>query len=185
MRKYDSTFIIDGTLGVDEREALIEKFQSSLEKFGGKIDRIVRWGERTLAYEIKKRNLGYYVIFYYSADPSVIEKFERELRINENILRYMTVIFDGNYPSYIVGENEKDIASSYPMPETEYSEIPESIEEIEEDKENLDKVEYEGEMQTDDLLDEDFSEKEDKTVSDSKITESDNRTENIVDKEED
>ena len=185
MRKYDSTFIIDGTLGVDVREALIEKFQSSLEKLGGKIDQIVRWGERTLAYEIKKRNLGYYVIFYYSAGPSIIEKFERELRINENILRYMTVVFDGSYPSYIVGESEKDIASSKPMQETESSETPESIEEIEKDKESLEKVEHEGEVQADDLIDENFVEKEDKTVSDSKITESDNRTENVVDKEED
>ena len=105
MRKYDSTFIIDGTLGAEEREALIEKFKNSLEKLGGEIDQIVRWGQRTLAYEIKKRNLGYYVIFYYSAEPSIIEKFERELRINENVLRYMTVIFDGNYPSYIMDKN--------------------------------------------------------------------------------
>jgi len=185
MRKYDSTFIVDGTLGVDEREALIKKFQSSLEKFDGKIDRIVRWGKRTLAYEIKKRNLGYYVIFYYSANPSIIEKFERELRINENILRYMTVIFDGSHPSYIVGKDEKDINSSYSKPETKYSEVPESIDEIgKKDDENLDnvEVEYEEKMEADDILDENLGGKETETASDSEITDSDDENENTVDK---
>lgn len=182
MEKYDATFVIDGKLGVDERNALIEKFQSSLEKLGGKIDRIVRWGKRTLAYEIKKCNLGYYVIFYYSAEPSIIEKFERELRINENILRYMTIIFDGNYPSYIVDKDKKEIDLSYSRKEKEISKIPESVEEIEKNDENSVGVDVKEKIEADDLLDENPGEKENKTASDSEIT--DSETENVVDKED-
>ena len=66
MRKYDTTYVLNGTLDADEREGLIEKFNGSLKKKGGKIERIVRWGMRLLSYEINKCNRGYYVILYYS-----------------------------------------------------------------------------------------------------------------------
>ncbi len=108
MRQYDTTFIIDGKLEQDQREALIGKFENSMEKLDGKIDRIIRWGHRKLAYEINKRTHGYYVIFYYSAEPSVIKSFESELKLNENILRYMTLIFDGKHPEYIRDEDIRE-----------------------------------------------------------------------------
>ena len=81
MRHYDTTFIIDGSLEADMREAIIEKLSGSLEKQGGKIDQIVRWGQRTLSYEINKKYQGYYVIFYYTAEPSILTTFEFILSI--------------------------------------------------------------------------------------------------------
>ncbi len=83
MRRYDTTFIIDGNLGDSERLALIEKYAGTLKRLGGDIEQIVRWGLRTLAYTINKRSHGYYVIFYYRANPSIITAFERELRLNK------------------------------------------------------------------------------------------------------
>ncbi len=181
MKKYDSTIVIDGTLGKEERESLVEKIQSSLEKFGVKIDRIVRWGQHTLAYEIKKRSQGYYLIFYYSADSSIIEKFERELRINENVLRYMTIVFEGDYPSYIGDENIID--SSYSAQKTEISEIPESIEKIEEEVESYEDVGFDDGIETDNFLDENEDIKGEDNISDSEITVNNNETQNIIDKE--
>ncbi len=113
IKRYDTTFIIDGTLNTDERERLISTFSASLEKLGGNIEQIVRWGLRTLAHEINKRSRGFYVIFYYTADPSIIKSFERELRINEKILRYMTLLFDGENPSYLTDDKQRG-ESSYP-----------------------------------------------------------------------
>jgi len=108
MKQYDTTFIIDGSLDQAQRKSLIEKFEKSLEKLGGKLDRTVRWGLRELAYEIKKRTHGYYVMFYFNAEPSVIKKFESELNLNEYILRYMTLLFDGKHPDYIKDETGQD-----------------------------------------------------------------------------
>jgi small subunit ribosomal protein S6 len=105
-RKYDTTFIIDGDLGQKEREAIIKKFRDVLEKRGAEIERIVRWGMRTLAYAIKKKTRGYYVIYYYFAETNIIKDVERELRLNENVLRYMTVRFDGTHPAYVPDEGE-------------------------------------------------------------------------------
>ena len=119
MKKYDTTYIINGTLEADDREALIDKFSSSLEKKGGIIEQSVRWGMRTLSYEINKCSRGYYVVLYYSAEPSVIKAFERELQINENVLRFMTLVFDGEHPSYIVDEGMRERDSSYYEPQEE------------------------------------------------------------------
>ncbi|MFA6470600.1 MAG: 30S ribosomal protein S6 [Candidatus Latescibacterota bacterium] len=104
MRKYDTTFIIDGNLQEAAREAIIEKFSGILQKLGAEIDQTVRWGQRTLAYEMKKCNHGYYVIFYYRAEPTMIASFERDLRLHESILRYMTLIYEGKHPDYIRDE---------------------------------------------------------------------------------
>ena len=108
MKQYDTTFIIKGTLEPDQREELIAKYSATLEKFGGSIDRIVRWGLRDLSYEINKCKRGYYVFFYYNAESATIHKFESEMKLNENILRYMTTLFDGNHPDYIKDETKKD-----------------------------------------------------------------------------
>jgi small subunit ribosomal protein S6 len=105
MRKYDTTFIIDGSLDQVQREAIIKKFENVLTKSGADIERIVRWGLRGLAYEINKRSHGYYVIFYYHADPSIIKSFESEMKLNENILRYMTLVAEGKHPDYIKDES--------------------------------------------------------------------------------
>ena len=107
-RRYDTTFIIDGNLPDSERQALIERFAVSLRRNGGEMDQIIRWGLRSLAYPINKRSHGYYVIFYYHAEPTVIAVFERELRLNEFILRYMTLVFEGKHPEYIRDEGSSD-----------------------------------------------------------------------------
>ena len=104
MRKYDTTYIVSGALDRDRREAIIAKYVSALEGFGGKIDRVVRWGMRDLAYSINKQKHGYYVICYYDAEPEIITLFEDELRLDENILRYMTILFEGSHPDYIRDE---------------------------------------------------------------------------------
>jgi small subunit ribosomal protein S6 len=107
-RRYDTTFIIDGNLPDSERQALIERFAATLRRSGGEIDQIIRWGLRSLAYTINKRSHGYYVIFYYLAEPAVIAAFERELRLNEFILRYMTLVYEGKHPEYIRDEGSSD-----------------------------------------------------------------------------
>jgi small subunit ribosomal protein S6 len=118
MQRYDTTFIIDGNLPDAERHSLIEKFAGSLKRQGAEIDQIVRWGMRSLAYAMKKRTHGYFVIFYYHANPKMIASFERDLRLNENILRYMTLVFEGKHPDYIrdEGASERTIVADDSAP---------------------------------------------------------------------
>ncbi|MCD6307692.1 MAG: 30S ribosomal protein S6 [Candidatus Latescibacteria bacterium] len=111
MQMYETTFIIDGTVSDDEREAIIKRYEASLTDKGAEFERIVRWGKRQLAYEIKKRTRGYYVIFYFRADPAVINPFHREMDLIEMILRDMTLRSDGKHPDYIRDEGEPSSSS--------------------------------------------------------------------------
>lgn len=157
-RRYDTTFIIDGNLPDSERQALIERFAASLRRSGGEIDQIIRWGLRTLAYTINKRSHGYYVIFYYYADPAVIATFERELRLNEFILRYMTLVFEGKHPEYIRDEGAAETDTSRTA-----AAVAESTEEENDDAiENLDEEEVESDLGIDeeDAEDADSTDKE-------------------------
>ncbi|MFC1490947.1 30S ribosomal protein S6 [Candidatus Latescibacterota bacterium] len=170
-KRYDTTFIIDGNLGVDDREVVINKFCDSLKNLGGEIEQVIRWGTRTLTHEINKRNRGFYVILYYTADPSVIKTFERELRINENILRYMTLIFDGTNPSYIVDERVKT-ESSYSKPKEAVSEDDESDDVLDsDDVENADQPEADLESDEPEVSAEETDESADDTASESTTSE--------------
>ena len=156
MKQYDTTFIIDGTLDLQQREILISRFENALNKLGGTVNRVVRWGMRELAYAINKQKRGYYVIFYYSAAPSAVDPFENQLRLNERVLRYMTIAYEGKHPDYIrdevkqvenvtVKEEPAEIteleAEEIPVPVDENGEIGDELEEVVEIEENSESIE--------------------------------------------
>jgi len=118
MRKYETTYIIDGSVNEGVRESVIEKYGKLLTDNGAVMNRIVRWGRRQLAYEIKKQTHGYYVIMYYEADPAIINRLHREMDINEHVFRYMTLRSDGKHPDYIRDEGEPtSVAKKPPRPQ--------------------------------------------------------------------
>ncbi len=127
MRTYDTTFVLDGRITPEEREALIERFTEVLEKLGGKIERIVRWGMRPLAYEMKKQTRGYYVIFYHTSEPAIIKPFEHEMGLSEYVLRYMTILWDGVHPSYIHDEGQQAEAGELPPETTDIEESDDDV----------------------------------------------------------
>lgn len=156
MRKYDTTFIISGALDRDRREAVIAKYVSALEGFGGAVDRVVRWGMRDLAYSIKKQKHGYYVICYYDAEPEIIKSFEGELRLDENILRYMTILFDGSHPDYIRDETSVEERTREASPVAQPVEKPAEVEVT--DDEDAAGSEEEADVADDTAADEDDAE---------------------------
>lgn len=164
MRKYDTTFIISGALDRDSREAIIAKYVSALEGFGGKVDRVVRWGMRDLAYSIKKQRHGYYVIYYYDAEPEIIKSFEGELRLDENILRYMTILFDGNHPDYVRDETvtEERNRTTEPVATPVEEDVEADVEE-DEDTDVSEEVDVEDDAATDEDAEEEVETAEDDT----------------------
>ncbi|MBI4530846.1 MAG: 30S ribosomal protein S6 [Candidatus Latescibacteria bacterium] len=91
MRRYEITYVIDSQLTEEEIEMKIKKYEQFLQSRGAEIVTFDRWGLRRLAYDIKKRQQGYYVFLQYQADGRLIREFERELELDEGILRYLTV----------------------------------------------------------------------------------------------
>ena len=104
MRNYESLYIIHPDVVGDELTAMVEKFQKVLTDQAAEINKLDNWGVRKLAYPIKKVERGCYVQTLFSAGPEVIAEFERRLRLDEKILRFLTVRFEGEFP--VVAEVE-------------------------------------------------------------------------------
>ena len=107
MRHYETTFIVDSSLDPEKIESIIDKSSEIITRLGGEIVEIKHWGKRRLAYEIAKRQYGYYVIFNYRAPGEVIKELERTFRLNQNILRYLTIYLDEKTLRLIAGEEER------------------------------------------------------------------------------
>jgi small subunit ribosomal protein S6 len=91
MKFYELTVIINSSLEESAVQAEIDKIEQQITSAEGKIHKLERWGVRRLAYIIQGFNQGYYTHFLYEGPAALISRIERELRINENILRYLTV----------------------------------------------------------------------------------------------
>jgi small subunit ribosomal protein S6 len=99
MRLYELTLIIDSSLDESIIQTEIEKIESRITDSGGKIHRLDRWGLKRLAYVIKKQTQGYYVFFLFEADPGLTAEIEKNLKLSENILRYLTILSPSEVPA--------------------------------------------------------------------------------------
>jgi small subunit ribosomal protein S6 len=95
MRKYESLYIIHPDVVGDELTAMVERFQTVLTDQKAGILKLDNWGTRKLAYPIKKQEKGCYVQTIFEADADVIAEYERRLRLDEKVLRFMTLRFEG------------------------------------------------------------------------------------------
>ena len=91
MRRYETILIVRPNVAEDEIEAVISKTSSIIEGDGGTIIRIDKWGLKKLAYLIKKESQGYYVYIDYAGIPASVSEVERIFRIDDKILKYLTV----------------------------------------------------------------------------------------------
>lgn len=94
MNYYEHIFIVDAQLPDDVIQEKVKKFQGVVSENGGEILYLEEWGTRRLAYEIRKKTQGYYVFMQFSAPPTMIRELERVLRLDESILRYLTILID-------------------------------------------------------------------------------------------
>ena len=93
MNKYESVIIINPSVDEEGIKALIAKFTDLINK-QGKLEKTDELGKRKLAYEVKKNTEGYYVVFYFEAEPSLIAELERIYRITDEVIKFMTVKVD-------------------------------------------------------------------------------------------
>jgi small subunit ribosomal protein S6 len=89
---YETIFVVDSLLKSDEIDNIINKYERFISANGGQIEATERWGKKRLAYEIKKRQYGYFVMIRFDGPPTMIKPLEREYRLNESLLRFKTLI---------------------------------------------------------------------------------------------
>ena len=91
MSLYESVFIVRQDLSAAQVEQIAEQMQNIVTEGGGKIAKYENWGLRALAYRVKKNRKGHYIMFQVDSPATAIQEMERLLRLNEDVLRYMTI----------------------------------------------------------------------------------------------
>jgi len=99
MNKYEVMYVIDAALEENARNELISYFSGIVEKNAGTIDRVDEWGKRRLAYAINYKTEGYYVLMYIQAPSELPRELERNFQINDNVLRYLVIRYEGELPA--------------------------------------------------------------------------------------
>jgi small subunit ribosomal protein S6 len=96
MRNYENLVIVKPTFTEEETQASIKAIEEVITSNGGEIATTDTMGMRKLAYPIDKNLRGYFHVIYYSIAPSAITEIERRFRINEDLLRFVTIKYDTN-----------------------------------------------------------------------------------------
>ena len=94
VRHYETVFILTPVLSEVQVKEAVKKFKDILTEAGAKIENEEHWGLKKLAYPIQKKSTGFYTLFQFEADSSVIEKLEIEYRRDERIIRFLTFKMD-------------------------------------------------------------------------------------------
>lgn len=95
MRLYEVVYIFDATLEQEAVDANLERFHSILTSAGAEVVEVDHWGARQLAYPIGTHRSGYYVVAHLQSPPEAFVEFERIVRLDENCLRYLVVLNEG------------------------------------------------------------------------------------------
>lgn len=90
MNKYESVIIINPNVEETALKELIEGFQNLINT-DGKVENVNELGKKKLAYEIKKNKEGYYVVYDFEANPSLIAELERNYRITDEVIKFIVV----------------------------------------------------------------------------------------------
>lgn len=94
MRLYECVIIGRQDVSSGHVEELVNEFCSIIEKDGGSIKKREYWGLRSLAYRIKKNRKGHYILLNFETNSKTLKEFERVMGLNEDILRFMTIVID-------------------------------------------------------------------------------------------
>ena len=94
MRRYETIFIADPDLQEDARKNLFDKFKNLLVQENGILVDFDDWGNRKLAYEIKKKPRGHYVCMTYGGNGPLVTELERNFRLDDKIMKFMTVLLE-------------------------------------------------------------------------------------------
>jgi len=94
---YETLFVVHPEKGSRMKE-FIEKFKKVIEGQAGTVSQVDEWGSRDLAYKIEKQSKGYYTLMRYNASGRAVEELERNLKLTDGILRYLTVRAEEDSP---------------------------------------------------------------------------------------
>jgi small subunit ribosomal protein S6 len=106
--QYELTYVISGVVQQNQVDDIVRKVNHLVESNDGDVLEVDEWGNQRLAYEIDRKRSGYYVNMYFKAPGSLIERLERELQINDDVLRYLTLRMDEKMQRHYERRKERE-----------------------------------------------------------------------------
>jgi len=122
MNHYETIYIVNPTLEDDSLKEAIDKFSDLIKKLKGSIVKVNEWGKRKLAYDVKRFDKGYYVVLDFCALPKIVTELERNLKLDDRILKYITVKIDENIDPKDLVSKEKEIEDTIEKSHNEHVE---------------------------------------------------------------
>ena len=108
MRRYETIYIANPNLDDEALKEVVTKFSDLIKKQKGSIVKIDAWGKRKMAYEVKRFDKGHYVLLDFCGLPEMVTELERNLKLDDRILKYSTVKIDEDVdPAELIVEEEK------------------------------------------------------------------------------
>jgi len=110
MALYEHVFLARQDVSGQQVEALVDQFKGILEANGGSVGRVENWGLKSLSYRINKNRKAHYTLMDIDAPASAVQEMERQMRISEDVLRYMTIRVDAHEegPSIMMQKRDRD-----------------------------------------------------------------------------
>jgi small subunit ribosomal protein S6 len=110
MPLYEHIFMARQDVTPQQVEAMVDQYKGVIEQNGGSVDKTEMWGVKSLAYRIKKNRKAHFTMFNISAPAQAMAEMERQMRINEDILRFMTIRVDEleTEPSVMMQKRDRD-----------------------------------------------------------------------------
>jgi small subunit ribosomal protein S6 len=96
-RKYELFFLVDPDLSDSDLKALETRLREIMAREGGTVLSYNSWGKKKLAYPVKKRTRGHYFLMEFAGGPHITQELERNLRIDERVLKFITVKLEDRY----------------------------------------------------------------------------------------
>ena len=110
MPLYEHVFLARQDISPQQVDTLVDQFKGVIEANGGSVSKTELWGTKTLAYRIKKNRKAHFTMFNIEAPHAAVAEMERQMRINEDILRFMTLKVEGfeEGPSAMMQKRDRD-----------------------------------------------------------------------------
>ncbi len=127
MRRYESVVILDPDVPDDEVKGFTEKYGQIIKTHGGEIIKVEDWGPKKLAYLVRKRDKGRYILFDFVGTPALILEMERQFKISEDVMKYLSVKVDDevDLEAFKAASKAKEAAAAEPAP-AEPAPVPEA-----------------------------------------------------------
>ncbi len=111
MKEYESIFVLDPGVDDAQVDTEVEKVRDFIAGRSGEVTEIQKWGRRKLAYEINKKKEGIYTLIRFRSEPELLAELDRRYRLNENLLRFLTVVQEGPTGEEAEEQGEGDSAA--------------------------------------------------------------------------